>query len=186
MGMTYTELAAKKCKVASKQIAAAANTIDGDFYMLVDVDNGSGNWKHRVPTKTPYGIRVYAVHSAIGSVTAADLYRIDLGVVLDVGASHGDLAIISLTPGMQTFLPFYLDCTVEDNELRNMYAAALSVDNTEVQSDVNLVDPGGSNVLPEVGDLLFRVISTKTSPAGNVAIGGVTVWYDVVPSPISV
>jgi hypothetical protein len=180
--ITYTENLARKCKVASKQVAAKANTTDGDFYMLVDLDNANGGWKHSVPTVTPYGIRIFAVHSAVGSVTAADLYRIDLGIVLDVGASHGDLAIVSLSPGMTTFLPFYLDCTVEDNALRNMYAAALAVDDTEVQSDVNLVDPGGSNVLPEVGDLLFRVISTKTSPAGNVAIGGVTVWYDVVSS----
>jgi hypothetical protein len=170
---------------ARYQVVGAANSTDGTFYMLVDLSNASGKWKHKqptVPAGKAAGIRLYGVHMALAFPTAADLYRIDLGVVLEADATDGSAALMTLNAGFENYFPNYLDFTVSGGDLKNAFGTKTLVDSNTIQTDVNMVDAQGNNVLPAVGDLIFRVISTKGSPTGSIAMADVDIWYDVVAS----
>lgn len=172
------EILQRRLKKASKVIIGAANTTDGDFYMLVDRSNGNGNWKHTAAT-TGQGIRIYAARAVACSATAADLYRVDIGVVLEADATDASVALIGAVNGYENYFPNYIDLTVASGKLSDSYASLGVVDTVKIQTDTALKDPQANDVLPAVGDVVFRVISTKGSPAGSIALAEATVWYDV-------
>ena len=176
------ELLQRRLKRVRYQVPSQASGSDGSFYMLIDLSNASGKWKHGTP-KAGQGVRIYGAHVAVGSATAADIYRIDLGVVLRVDATNADLAMMQFGAyANELYFPNYHDFTVDttNNVLLNAFATKTLTSNTGVQNDVDLVDPQGNNVLPAVGDIVFRIISTKGSPAGAAIMADVDVWYDVV------
>lgn len=169
------EIQQKRLKVASFAITGAANTTDGKYYMLAQLANASGKWKHAVPASGK-GFKIFKALAKAYSATAADNYFCQLGVVLRADATNADVALFPVD-GLVDLFPSYLDLTVASGVCKNIYATKAQTSDTGVQTDVNVTDEQGNNVLPVAGDLVFRV--KGVAAAGNIAFASMTVWYDV-------
>jgi hypothetical protein len=184
--LSTTELQRLRLKRATFSKFDVAKTTDKNWYMLVDLSNASGKWMHKAPgsiggPKAAAGVQLFGARGIARAADSADVYNVNFATVLKLtGTASADLAVFSPT-GMEKPGDVSMDLTVVSDKLAFVYASIKAADTT-VKSNVALVDPQGNNVLPQVGDLLFQVISNGNvagAPTGDIEYLEASVYYDI-------
>ena len=155
-------------RVEMEQTILAAVNGTPDYFMLIDLSNASGDYKHTLTGS----IQCVNLTAAFSKLRANDVWTMDIGVILRIDATDADIGFLAAgslvldstivfnIKGSHGNYPVIVNLDETSGDFSDIATNLTELNDANVNAVGTIPDIGGVAQTPAVGDIVLRMLRT--------------------------